>query len=235
MGRYTTWFQIALSHEYYVKDACPVSLIPSKETALFFRKSNILFRRQNANKWLMIKEEKQPVEELWNDEYPTLSFELYPMDKNFYYLSAGMVDNDYFTVKNIMVPNVWKTIEIDLKNLINKRPEEIQINISSVEKYYEYVLIPKYHKTETNIRLAEERSKVHFKKLEKIALPGIPEAFRFVTEEKIKLKQDIGLKVQLWESKESGERLISECIPNPQPDQCSIIDPKNVLTTYFYY
>ncbi len=232
---YKVWFRFMLSHEYYAKTSCPVLLAPSEETKLLFKKSNLIFRQINNGEYWVLKEEKFQEHDLL-DEQPRLSFDLYPLNHTFYYVSDKIEKQElFFSVNDEKKPRVWKPIELNIPYLINRKPEEISVNITTVLKYYEYIFIPKYSKTATKIKLTEERNRITFKEAEQISLPDIPIAFRFLADKKIKLTQENNLKMQLWELKEHGDRLLSDQIPNPQPGECSLVDPKNVLTTYFYY
>ncbi len=236
METYKIWFYITVSHEYYLEEGCPVSLTPAADTKGFFCKYGILFKRQAADKWAVLINGRYSLKELlMYNIYSGLSFELRPDDKIFYYLSGDIYQDGTFSVKDLNIPRVWKTIKVDLEYLIDKAPEEVNIRISSVYKYYEYIFIPKYTRENIKIKLKEERARIRFGNVEKIKFPGVPFAFRFVSEDKIKLSLSNSLKFQLWETRDGGERLISGCVPEPSPDECSVSDPKDVLASYFYY
>lgn len=235
MTTFSIWFSVLLSHAYYVKSSCPVSLVPAGKTESFFKKRNILFLHHNANKWLVLKDADLPAEELADADFPVISLGLRPSEKDFYYVSGAIKGNSLFTVTEQKGPDNWKVLEIMTDSLIREKAEEIRIEIDSVSKFQEYILIPKYQRADTKIKLVEEREKIRFRETGKVLLPQTPEAFRFVTEEEVKLVQGTDFKIQLWEIRENGERLISECVPAPAPDACSVLDPKNFLTSYFYY
>lgn len=235
MTTFSIWFSILLSHEYYVKRSCPLSLIPSEQTEKFFKRRTLLFLHQDANKWLVLKDADCPVEELSDVDFPFLSLGLRPAEKEFYYVSGAIKENHLFTVTEQKSPGDWKVLEISTDLLIREKAEEVRIEIESVRKFQEYILIPKYQRADTKIKLVEEREKIRFRETGKVLLPGISGALRFVTEEEVKLVQGNDFKIQLWEIRENGERLISECVPAPAPDACSVLDPKNFLTSYFYY
>lgn len=235
MTTFSIWFSILLSHEYYVKRPCPVSLVLSEQTEKFFKKRALLFLHQNANKWLVLKDADCPAEELEDADFPVLSLELRPAENEFYYVSGAIKENSLFTLAGQKSPGNWKVLEINTASLINEKIEEMHIEIDSVSKFQEYILIPKYQRADTKIKLVEEREKIRFRETGKVQLPQTPEAFRFVTEEAVKLVQGNDFKIQLWELRENGERLISECVPAPAPDACSVLDPENFLTSYFYY
>lgn len=235
MTTFSIWFSILLSHAYYVKRPCPLSLIPSEQTERFFKRHALLFLHRDANKWLVLKDADCPAEEFSDADFPFLSLGLRPAEKEFYYVSGAIRENSLFTVTEPESPGDWKVLEINTDSLIREKAEEIRMEIEPVSKFQEYILIPKYQRTDTKIKLVEERDKIRFRETGKVLLPGISEAFRFVTEEEVKLVQGNDFKIQLWEIRENGERLISECVPAPAPDACSVLDPKNFLTSYFYY
>ena len=233
-GKYETWFCITLSHEYYENGICPISLIPSTESKNFFRRSNILFLQQRDNSWILLKEKNVQSTELYDDDFQKMHFHLQHSKTAIYYNSDGIYENDSFSATNTSYANTWKTIELDTGNIIKNDLAEINIKIATVYKNYEFILIPKHHKN-LQIKLVEIRNKIQFEVLEQLLLPNIGDVYRFLSKEKIKLTDSNNLKIQLWEIKETGERLLCNTIPIPQPEQISLIDPKNALSTYFYF
>ena len=84
--------------------------------------------------------------------------------------------------------------------------------------------------------MTEEKQRIRVKEdTGRTTLPDGTFTRRFVTAEKIKLRQNSGIKMQLWETREMGERLISSAIPCPQLSQPSPFSPKDMLTHIRYY
>lgn len=233
--KYKPWLTLTTLHEYYVRASCPVSIEPSPETDLIFRKHNMLFIKQQGAQWKLYVENEFDPNDLLINEYK-LIFALYPQSEKFYYLSENpTAENDAFTLHEAPLSKAWKNVELNLRHIINSDLQKIDIVITSPERYLEYICIPKYHSVNTKLRLTEERNRMTFHEEEFQPIAAIETAFRFVSTEKIKLSEDYNLKMQLWEIRESGERLISHSIPNPQPNELSLTNPKDTITTYFYY
>jgi hypothetical protein len=110
------------------------------------------------------------------------------------------------------------------------------IRIAGLEKYLEYIWIPKYGAPDLPLKMTEAKNRLRFKDAERIRLADdVPVALRFVSEAKVKLTQQNEFIAQLWEIRENGERLTGEVFSVPQPDRFSSIAPKNTITSYLYY
>jgi hypothetical protein len=70
---------------------------------------------------------------------------------------------------------------------------------------------------------------------ETVTLPDGTMAQRFVTEEKVRLRQNGHASMSLWEIRENGERLLGKAIDSPSPLQPSPISPKDTVTRIYYY
>ena len=231
--KYNLWITVTLNHSYYGLNNCPVMLEPDAGTTRIFRKFGFLFKALSSNKYAILVPENFDFNYLIQEEIH-FRLTIKPLDKQFYHVTGTINMNDFFNISDSSQYGIWKELEINLRNIIFQQKSNIEIDITSVEKHYEYICIPKYNEGNTIITLSEEKNRIRFSKSE-IELFTIPKAFRFISEEKIKLMQHNEIKTQLWETKEHGEKLISKEIPNPNPGQYSPIDPKNSITTYFYY
>lgn len=226
--KYTCRLNIEIVHEYYVNTLPPVILTPTAETVALLKKQNILFRNTANGSCAFLIESGFS----FDDGYK-LRIELRPSDHKFYYVSQSVSVHEFINVYDSDLPNVWKIMEIDTEKINSDNINDLKINIETFEKYYEYICIPKYCNDDIKVKLTDEKTEI---KTEKISLPGIQSAFRFITKDKIKLSQNnTVIKMHLWETKEYGDRLISSAVPNPLHTEISVIDPKNTLTTYFYF
>ncbi|MDR2084108.1 MAG: hypothetical protein LBP67_03840 [Bacteroidales bacterium] len=233
--RYKLWITISIAHEYYAGTYCPVNLEPLSETQLILKKHNMLFIRQKSTQWDLFIENMFDPGDLLLNEYK-LIFGLYPQSEKFYYLSQeSATENDAFSLEEAPMSKAWRNVELDLQHIINNKLQKIDIHITSPEKYYEYICIQKYHNSNTELKLTDERNLVEFNKEEFQPIADIQNAIRFVSTEKIKLIETNNNKIQLWEIRDSGERLISNFIPIPRVDEKSLISPQDTITTYFYF
>jgi hypothetical protein len=228
---YRTELHIALHHEYYPSGNCPVSLSPTAETACFLARYDMLFRRQNNNNWLLVSQN-----DLASIAAPYLRFALQTTDHTLYYVTRTWKPNPAFTVESATVPGTWQTLSIDVPYLVENKQKEIIIESETEEKQLEFLCIPKFNSADIPLRMTEEKQRIQVKEdTGRATLPDGTTARRFVTAEKVKLRQDNGIKMQLWETREMGERLISADIPCPQPTQPSPFSPKDMLTHIHYY
>jgi hypothetical protein len=237
---YSTELHIALRHEYYLSGNYPVSLSPTAETARFLARYDMLFRKQNANNWLLVSQNDLAsiavVETRRATSLRYLRFALHATDHTLYYVTRAWKPNPAFTVESAMGHGAWQTLSIDVQYLVKNKQKEIIVEAETEEKYLEFLCIPKFNGADIPLRMTEEKQRIQVKEdTERATLPDSTVARRFVTTEKIKLRQDNGIKMQLWEAREMGERLISTTIPCPQPLQPSLFSPKDMLTHIHYY
>jgi hypothetical protein len=211
---YKTKLTVVLKHEYYLGNSCPVMLCPDAATVRIFNRYGILFRPQGANQWQLLVRDGFRTEDLAAEE-TRFHFNLLVRDELVYYVSQDMKSS----------------VVIDIRTA----GEQFDLHIPAVEKQLEYICIPKYIGADVPVKMKEEKGRIRLKAAERVSLPGVPAAWRFVSEEKIRLEQRNPLKMQLWEIRENGERMISGEISPPRPNRFSPVSPKDMVTTFFYY
>lgn len=237
MDKFKILLEVRMEHAYYGEGRSPIGLVPSGETKRFFEQWRMIWKQQGANRWILVGEmlrEALPQREL--------VFGISPLEKQFYYVSGGVRENERVRMlPRQNIPGVWKWVAICPDWAFGQGAEQILeqqeavIRVETVSRYFEYILIPRYHPAETEIRLREAQGKLEFGEGEPVALPGIVQAYRFCSREAVVLERGMLFRVQLWEERGEGERLISEYIPHPEPDSGSVLKAENVITTYFYY
>lgn len=233
--KYDPWVHISIRHEYYTKAPCPVAVIPAPKTKYLLKRHNLLFLNQRTDEWLILKEKKTSVKDLL-EEGVELLFEIRPQMSSFYHLTlTEPQQQNAFSMKESPFPHVWQELKLNLSSIAEKEYTDIPIFIHTFSKYFEYICIPKYHSKNSKIKLLEEKNRVFIEELEMVNLPDMPRAHRFITKEKITLNQHNELRIQLWEIRPEGERIISNQLPHPDPEESSMFDPKNSITTYFHF
>jgi hypothetical protein len=226
---YEPALSIALRHEYYPSGFCPVSLAPTAETARLLAQCDILFRRQKANRWLLMAQKALA-------EPDSLHFNLTADDNTLYYVTRAWKENPAVKVEAANAPKVWQTLTVDVQYLAENEQTEIIVEAESEEKYLEYLCIPRFNGADIPLRMTEEKRRIQVKESpEKAALPDGTEARYFVTAEKVKLRLNSGIKMLLWEVRENGERLIGNAIDSPAPSQPSLLNPRDTVTRFYYY
>jgi len=232
--KYEVWFDISISHAYFGMGLAPLTLSPTDNTRIFLSKSRILFKQIESNRWVLLRIK----EEMANTDDPDLSFNISINSDEFYYVTAKNITeiNPSFSLSDSQYPRIWKTIKLtDPLGNKEKTSEQILLQIPTVEKYLEYICIPKFHPGNINLKMNEDKNNFQIHPPKKVSLPDNVEVIRFVSKDKIPLKKIYTDKVRLWEVRDSGERLISEVIPYPNPSNISIFQPNDTITTYYYF
>jgi hypothetical protein len=233
---YETIVNITLRHEYYPDGNCPVSLAPTAETARLLARYDMLFRKQNTNQWLLISQ--NPLVELVDDIgiMYALQFNLTANDETLYYVTRVWKTNSAIAIEAInAAPKVWQTLRINIPYLIENKLDGVIIEAKSEEKFLEILCIPKFSGADIFLRMTEEKQRIQVKETGIAALPDGTAARRFVTTEKVKLQQNNGIRMLLWEVRENGERLIGNAIESPVPSQPSPFSTRDTITRFYYY
>jgi len=232
---YEEWLSIGLNHEYYDEGACPAMLVPDAATVRWLQRNGILLRKRHASQCLLLAEGDSGEISL-TDEEVHLQFEIRTADERFYYVSQSCEENAAFSIAGSEICGVWKTVVLDPLSLAEMQSKRLTINIKSQEKHIEYLCIPKYNKPDLSLRMSDDNDCLGLiNPPEQVTLPGIPVVWKFVTKEKVKLRQNSEVKTKLWEIRDHGERVIGNAIPFPRPQQFSPLSPEDTVTSFFYY
>ncbi len=217
-----------IRHAYFDNDEVAVALSATKETDTWLRRNKAVFRRDAPGNWSVCV----PSGQLLHRE-EALRFEIRPQTKDFPYYS--ILDEEVYDGWRIAPgdsPGVWKVIEIPAGDFAVR---EVEIAIQTVEKYLEFLLIPKYNPPGIRLRLAEQRGELRFGEPEKVRLWNHEEVQRIVSVWPLQMRYPRPAQVRLWEIRPGGERLLSEAVPLPACNSPSPFHPNNTITTYFYY
>ncbi|MDR1679397.1 MAG: hypothetical protein LBR81_06410 [Prevotellaceae bacterium] len=230
--RYEEWLSIELQHEYYGNAPCPATLVPDEETACLLKRNNILWK-SHASQCLLLAGSKfsLPVEE---ELY--LRFDIRNTGEQFHYVSHSCEESEAFSIAESGIAGVWKTIVLDVSSIIRNNLKHLPVHIRATEKYIEYLCIPKYGREDLKLQMTDDKD--YFSLInppEQLSLPAMPVVWRFVSKEKITLKQRVEAKTKLCEIRNYGERIIGNAIPFPRPEQFSPVSPRDTITTFFYY
>jgi hypothetical protein len=226
--KYDIWFTIRVVHEYYDNGNCLVALTPSRETMNFFRRNGIIYKMMGHNKWALLTQSK----DFSLDAADTFCFEMIPQHNILYYvteLSQKKENENYILEKNPAVGK-WMNVLVPFDIV----EEEINIELKTKLKYWEFIIIPRYATDNANLRIEEKRNRITFGDIGETLFPGVGKVFRVSTIEKNKMKETQEYVVRLYEIRSNGERLLSGDIPLPRPDELSMTQPEDTVTTYFY-
>ena len=231
---YSTWITFTADHPYFGKKKCGLDIVPHPRTAALLQKAGILFKKESAVKWLLIREDNShamPAAGTW------LHFLVKNETADFYYCTEQELSLTAGAFKRHCGRNgVWKLLSIPVTAELLKAPSDVAITMKSRKKIWEFVLIPRSKKEPGKLELKEAKEKLAFKELERAVFPGEEkEVYRFVTTEAIDLSEIYDYKVSLWEIKEHGENLLSTGLKLPKPSALSFYSAKDTITSYFYF
>lgn len=233
MEHYAVWYEIKISHDYYPDNFVPLELLPTNETRIYMLRNNILLRKNREGYWSLLK----PAGEKPEEKEAGLSFEIRITSPDFYYVTGRDVraTETSYTLSDPQYPSAWKIFTIQPLETEEEVLRQINWKIPTVEMYFEYICIPKYSQVDLHLKMIDDKNEFQIKGPEKVDLAGDKEVLRFVTKDPIPLRNTYKYKMQLWEVRDSGERLMSDNIPCPNPSERSIYSPNDTITTYYYF
>lgn len=234
MEKYTVGYKIRISHDYYSDSSVPLTLSPTIETKAILLKNNMHFKRIGTGEWVLLclKGDKLKLNRSF------LTFEVRITEAVFYYVTGREVNtnDETFTISDPEHPMSWKILRIHItEETENDYPIDIHWQIPTVEMFFEFICIPKYHPIDLGLKMDVDKNTFHFIEPENISLPGEGYGILFRSKEPIPLRNIYKHKIRLWEVRDSGERLISDNIPCPNPSERSVFNPNDTITTYYYF
>ncbi|TAJ12200.1 hypothetical protein DMA11_13700 [Marinilabiliaceae bacterium JC017] len=114
----------------------------------------------------------------------------------------------------------------------------IMIQFHSLKVFWEFVLIPRNYSEDQSLMIKEATESLQFTELEKKMLLSKQQAYRGLSSDLIPLKERYDYKVQVWETKKTGKRLIAAEVPLPMAGEFSLNtsrDKVRIVTKYFYF
>lgn len=228
--KYKIWFSLTIEHEYYGTEYCPVQLHISQETTSLFKRYGILCRKMKVNQWIFLAQSL----EIENEHTVNLHFELKPEDMTLYYVTDIIEDNQRthnYEMKICTEINKW----IELIIPIQQSMPDIHVAFNSKSKYLEYVIINRFQKDNIQIRIEEKQQRIKFTESKVLEDFSLGKGFRITSIDKLKMKKAYeNYMFQLFEIRSDGERILSNNLPFPRPDETSITSPYDTITTYYY-
>lgn len=245
MEKFAKLFNFTIQHKFYQNQKIPLSIFPSEITKKVLAENNLFFKQNSDAKYCLIKLLNENF--FFKKDEIFLDFELIPNSDEFYYCSENeiLVENTKakdFSISLIENKNSiknkksWKNLQFCLKNNLEKIEKEIdfEIIIPNKEKFFEFILIPKYNDLNLDLKLIEEKKLIEFEEKAAINFMNF-QALRFKTKNKIPLTNNLNYKIKLIEIRKFGEKILSEEIPIPKAENISQINPKDTITTYYYF
>jgi hypothetical protein len=228
--KYSIWIKLTFAHAYFGKAACGIIPEPDAATAAMLRKAGIVFKQLDALSWLLIAPEKMLLGP--GDE---LVFRLKAQSPDFfYYTGEAYVESDGCSIEEGSMGS-WKTLKIVLNEETIASGETIAVAMSSLSRYFEYLVFPPEKNPPAKLEVREEKGAVKFKKAEELAFPGTEKyLLRFVSSEPLPLERKAPYRFHLWEVRKGGDNQLARLLDAPPVKASSPFSPKDTITSYFY-
>lgn len=246
------WITIAIENRYFEVGHCDVEVVPMAETKVLLGKAGVLLRQMDGGKWVLLKPDTgegqvNRADLVLADVEQRLRFYLRPLSDIYYFYAGepeGSTDENSWVIKketteNGMLPKVY--LEIFVSHRLLAGTTDIRLTIPTRKKYWDVVLISRNKRTDYPLELREANGKLMFSVPQTAEqLTGkngspLDDAFHCVSETPVPMKETYPFRISLWEKREKGDVLISSHIPHPRPDSMSIINAKEMITSYFYF
>ncbi len=232
--KYKIWVTIEIQHEFYGNTKILLDIIPSSHTKRLLAENNIILKKVDINKWVLIK--------LCDDHFTLkkneiiFCFHLHVTSDEFYYCSENIenMNNNSFFFVDADNMGTWKTLQIILKDEVEIIHKSIILPILSKHKYFEYLFIPKYISNDIHLKLIDDKNEIVFNEVAEKVMFENSSVYRFVSKDKISLRKSYKYKLRLLEMRKSGEKILSENILNPEAENISIFSPADTITSYNY-
>lgn len=214
--------RITINHSYSRDHICRhIELLPDPASAQLFRQRQITCKRTAPNQWVLLQSCNQNgTFRQWEDK---LSMLLRFTAPTFLH---------YTRIDNAVAPDcILHEFAIVLPADQNE-PIEISHTLEAKQMYWKYVMLPRVDNGQKRkIKLLELGNRLSFKIKENISYHGkIATVFR--SEKPIALADTYPFQLRLYEEKEHGEKLLSQLLPFPRPENQ---EKNDEITQYIYY
>lgn len=200
-------YRVNIFHDYFKGGRWNMSMVPTPETLGLLARRNVLFKQYGVGKWGLIAEKEYPFRE---DD--SLFFILKPLDAFYSYYTDFTRENKEY------IEGIPFQLSGSLYSSHTGKASEMNLFFYSKTLYWEYMIgISKPGFSTSNTLHLEDRSgKITFGRGEEVEFLG-KSCFRFVSNEKIKLKETYDSSLFLYEDKGFGRRLLMRNLNPPVP------------------
>lgn len=216
-------YEVNIFHDYFKAKFWNTELTPTPETVVLLSRRNVLFKQFGIGKWGLISENEHPFRADDN-----LFFTLKPLDPFYSYYTDLTPEN-----KKYMEGIPFQLLGSQYSSPIGKA-SEMNLFFYSKTLYWEYIIgmskVDSY--TPYTLYMEDRVRKITFGRCEKIEFLGKP-CFRFVSNEKIKLKQTYDSSLFLYEDKGLGRRILMRNLSAPVPGKF-ISGQRDCIQHYIY-
>lgn len=200
-------------HGYYSEGLCRgIELAPDLQSLKLLKRRGVMFRRLAWNEWCLLG--TQDTE--W-DEEDEIVLERNITDQVFLYVTEN--------------PDDFQKVRVPVS--VIQSGEEKVLNFGVKELRWEYIFIPREGQVERQVELLESSGLLHFSAMERVTEQG-KQAWRTVSEEKVKLQERYNYQLRLIERKVLGNRVLHKNVMFPIPGQF-IYAGKECVRQVVYY
>lgn len=200
-------------HGYYSGGLCRgIELAPDLQTLKLLKRRGVMFRKLAGNEWGILGTQETE----W-DEEDEIMLERNITDQVFLYVTEN--------------PDDFQKVKVPVS--VIRSGEEKVLNFGVKELRWEYIFISREGQAERQIELLESSGLLHFSAMEGVTELG-KQAWRTVSEEKVKLQERYHYQLRLIEHKVLGNRVLNKNVIFPIPGQF-IYAGKECVRQVVYY
>lgn len=222
--QYSCILSVHVEHEYYGDSLIPVELIPEDQTAMYLRKYDIQVKRMN-NSWNLYSSTR--TSEFFKEDNEFLSFAIKPLNNTFYFVSEQVSSTDQGCKVVEEAVGIPRRIDIAVER------KEVTVSISSLSKYFEYIVFPTKNSLSKDFTLIDARRMVEFDSPQIILWENGEKVLQFLSKDKVKLTEKSAFNLRMIEKSKFGERVVLSNVLRPRPQSASIYNPQKAITAYY--
>ena len=229
------WAKITFKHDFFHTKQNYINLKPDLKTEKLLLKLGLVFKKEDDSTWIILRKNKEKI----TVKSEILKFNMTIIDPDFFYYTNENfeITNEISKIKTFGKQGVWKQLEIHIDDFVLKQNQFIDVNIKSVSKFFEFIIIPKPESTHQIMKLTEDKNNLIFHPDEiDIFQAEQKSVYRFVSAEKIYLRESYDYKISLWEIEKDGtKKQIFDKIASPNSSAISVINSGDTISSYIYF
>lgn len=228
MVTYQISHKLRIHHPFFNGERCLLAVRPTAETHRLLERHRLAWKQQGPCEWILaapVGDPRMPGQTL------SLKFGLRPLSALFHYVTppgATVRGAGMSSLRHVGAAGIWGSWELEFDPESDAQTTEI--NLQSVERYWEYLVVPATRRDGVPLRIREDTGALEFEQAERVMLDGKQQALRFVSTVPIALQEKYPFRVKLWEGEEGAEQLLRH-LESPAAASTSLYKP-DTITQY---